>query len=483
MQERKFAWSARLQGVMLLAMGAAASGPVDVRSFGAKGDGVTDDRAAIQAAFDTGRAVVFPDAGTYFIDGKIRRAADNVDVSLGRATMVFGSSDSGFVFGGHANGPQYRRLRFDGGTIKNRNQAETANRLFIFAGAFEDFDISNVRMEGVSNGGVVIGSGCRDGSIEDIEIIGASAHTTLRGIWLDGSGTSDYQSELVDVSSFTRNSRPLPAGGIRNVRIRNCRITAPIFGIYTHNAHYCTIEGNRIDISGSGARCITLNTCSPRAVVLRNELIGNRTATGILLAQYSRGAMIEGNVFRGTFGLGADIRLQTLSDARIRMNRFLTSTTVNIICDTGGSATIQENEFAAPAPVAGARPLRIFTIDPVEAGKAPYGNTAGTLPGTVFQGNVVRNRPMGVQVTQQRASNGNAPGLEFVTVRDNRFENMDGANGPEEYGLFIETEPGRNRVNYSYSGNRFLPRDRPDRNRAMDVGGRATDLGRRNRAP
>lgn len=40
------------------------NGWVDVKAFGAKGDGVTDDTAAIQAALDSGKDVVFP-AGAY----------------------------------------------------------------------------------------------------------------------------------------------------------------------------------------------------------------------------------------------------------------------------------------------------------------------------------------------------------------------------------------------------------------------------------
>lgn len=212
---------------------------------------------------------------------------------------------------------------------------------------------------------------------------------------------------------------------------------------------------------------------------MANELIGNATSNGILVGQFSQGVTIEGNRFLGTFGQGADVRVQGLSHAQIRGNQFLTSTMINIVCDLGGAAVIQDNEFVAPTVVSGQRPLRIYTIDANEAGKNPYGNTAGSLPGTIFQRNVVRNRPMGVQITQQTAANGNRPGLQFCIVRDNTFENMDAASGTEEYGLFIETQRGRNPVNYSYFNNRFLPRARPDRNIARDVGGFGADMGRR----
>jgi hypothetical protein len=53
----------------LVADDVVAKGPVvDVRAFGAKGDGVTDDTAAIQAALDSGGKVYFPD-GDYLTSG------------------------------------------------------------------------------------------------------------------------------------------------------------------------------------------------------------------------------------------------------------------------------------------------------------------------------------------------------------------------------------------------------------------------------
>jgi hypothetical protein len=60
---------------------------VSVKDFGAVGDGVTDDTAAIQAAIDSGaKEVVFP-AGSYVVDGLVG-ASDQVLNGQGAATLL-----------------------------------------------------------------------------------------------------------------------------------------------------------------------------------------------------------------------------------------------------------------------------------------------------------------------------------------------------------------------------------------------------------
>lgn len=66
-----------------------AKGPVvDVRAFGAKGDGVTDDTAAIQTAIDSGENIFIP-AGTYAISQKL---------NVGARTTLRGESNSKLLF-------------------------------------------------------------------------------------------------------------------------------------------------------------------------------------------------------------------------------------------------------------------------------------------------------------------------------------------------------------------------------------------------
>lgn len=62
--------------------------PVNVRSFGAKGDGVADDTAAIQAAIDAGATggYVRAPAGTYLLSASLQ-LPDNVVFDCRGATF------------------------------------------------------------------------------------------------------------------------------------------------------------------------------------------------------------------------------------------------------------------------------------------------------------------------------------------------------------------------------------------------------------
>lgn len=83
---------------------------VSVKDFGAVGDGVTDDTAAIQAAIDTGKNIIFP-AGTYII-------SSTLDMTGNKAQGLYGAGGNGdkddnsltTIEGSHTSGAM---IRFD----------------------------------------------------------------------------------------------------------------------------------------------------------------------------------------------------------------------------------------------------------------------------------------------------------------------------------------------------------------------------------
>lgn len=70
----------------------AFNGIIDVRTFGAKGDGITNDTAAIQAAVNCGSADIYFSAGTYLI-----AATAGVGVTISSSMTLFGEGDTSII--------------------------------------------------------------------------------------------------------------------------------------------------------------------------------------------------------------------------------------------------------------------------------------------------------------------------------------------------------------------------------------------------
>lgn len=70
-----------------------AGAPINVRDYGATGDGTTDDTAAIQAAMNVGGNIYFP-LGTYIFNNDISWST-NVSIDLAGSTIKRGSSGTG----------------------------------------------------------------------------------------------------------------------------------------------------------------------------------------------------------------------------------------------------------------------------------------------------------------------------------------------------------------------------------------------------
>ncbi len=72
----------------------APVGHVDVRSFGAKGDGVANDQPAIQAAIDTGRDIFFPLGHTFLLGRGLTVSTPNQSlVGGGESTLRHGKDE------------------------------------------------------------------------------------------------------------------------------------------------------------------------------------------------------------------------------------------------------------------------------------------------------------------------------------------------------------------------------------------------------
>ena len=444
--------------------------PINVLDYGADATGATDSSAAIQAAFNAGSNIYFPN-GTYLINTAITKTANNVTVDFGNATIVNGGADWTFVFGTAGDTASYTGLSITGGKFIQSNPATTSNLNYIKVAGTSQFSIKNCRMSNVSNGGIYVHTGCSYGLIDGVQIIGSTAYSTIRAIWLVADTATGFSQQYVDTNSITRNSTPTPSSSLLNISVTNCQIYTVGLGIYCENAANLIISDNYIDIGTSGGRCIALNPYAPNAIVSGNTLTAQASGTGILVTQISTDTIISNNTFKGNFGGGRDIYVAYLSTAVISDNTFNTLSTSNIQIDMGGFAVVQNNSFVRPS-IAG-RAVYITTVDSAGAG-GTIGSTATVLAnsGVIFKGNTLNTVGIGVLADMSIApANANLSAVSIVQVTDNTMLNWNRGGG--DFPCIVTTGSTANNVNVRFERNVVLPYTIAHENRVFFTGGTA----------
>ncbi len=243
---------------------------VNVKDFGATGNGSTDDTGAIQAAIDSagsGGTIYFP-AGTYIQTDNISISADNVHLWTDASARIHATNDNAHTiyFGGS-----------DGSGIYNLNITSTANQDIRGNG---DFGRYRVRFEGSSN-------------------------NTVSGITLDGAGnfgihmrnTSYYLVE----NNIVRNTGAdgIHSGeGANNGLVRNNTLTHigddcfPVVSTFADPISHDIIFENNTCTDSWHARGFAV--VGGRDIIIRNNVVNGSKAAGIYLSSES--------VYGGTHG-------------------------------------------------------------------------------------------------------------------------------------------------------------------------------------
>ena len=148
---------------------------VSVKDFGAKGDGVTDDSVAFQAAIQTGRQVNVP-AGEYILNSSITSSGRNVTL-IGEGSrntvLQFDTSGDGFSINIDQNNNADFTAHFEGFRIHNRDTgAGVAIRIATVDPVGEIFNmaiVENVHVDGRWTQGIVLDS-CRMSKLRNITL-------------------------------------------------------------------------------------------------------------------------------------------------------------------------------------------------------------------------------------------------------------------------------------------------------------------------
>lgn len=253
---------------------------VSVKDFGAVGDGVADDTAAVQAAINTGKS------GVYFPDGTYRIASV---VTLSGNLTLFGSAGAvifpnrgtpgGNVFQATSGSIVIEGLTFDGGASQPTNAA--ANTYIVRAGNPASY-MSSVRIEN-----------CK---FFRCNAVGSTTVTSnllvTHCIYLEGVTTATIQNNTFDTISgagvFLKDIFGLKQAGnvMKDVQWYNTNLDYNVSGSISGDYYNCTLATG---VYWGGA----INTVNNQGDVQNHNLV------------------IERCTFAGKYSYGAVIRLQS----------------------------------------------------------------------------------------------------------------------------------------------------------------------------
>jgi polygalacturonase len=206
--------------VLAMCFGALASAATNVRDFGAKGDGVAKDTAAIQRAIDAaagdaaagqGGGTVLVTAGRY-LSGTIHLKS-NITLQLENGAILLASPDE-------ADFDPYEKLPFE--SVSDKETTYFHYGLIVAEG------VHDIAIEGK---GVVDGNRTKRGGPKTIAIKLAE-HVTIRGITVRNSpnySISLWGTDYVDIDGVTilnGYADAIDPDSCRYVRIANCYIDA-----------------------------------------------------------------------------------------------------------------------------------------------------------------------------------------------------------------------------------------------------------------
>ena len=215
-----------------------AGAPVNVKDYGAVGDGVTDDTAAIQAALSSlveYGELYFP-SRSYLVSDSIICAVSNITVSgYGAKITQSGSSKTTLRFNS-VSGIKVLGLSFVGlGTEFNSGSTSWNGVAAVYLDTCTDVSISDCVMTNHAGGSIRWGGSASGFTITKNKVVGVGV--------AGGISAGDNGGDIA-IGSFG-------SAGDNDIIVSNNNISEHAFGIYIARGEDCVIESNVIhDIQG-----------------------------------------------------------------------------------------------------------------------------------------------------------------------------------------------------------------------------------------
>jgi len=306
----------------------------NVKDYGAKGDGSTDDTNAIQAAIDaiegTGGTVVIPD-GTYMINATRNNGSrgllvgSDLTLRLGQNAVLkaFPNSASNYaiIFISQAN-----RVNILGGTVEGERSrhggSDGESGMGIYVASSENVVIEGVTAKECWGDGFYIGgsAGCRNVTLCNV-VADHNRRSGLSAVYVDGL--------VIRNATFKNNRGTLPEAGINlepnaeetvaDVEISGCILANNAgsgiqVGVALSNSSgsikNTTMDGNTLTsnrtsgLSAQGGGGIEISNTSGHKVT--NNIFRTNNHCGLLLRDDADNTIATGNTITGTTGEPGD---------------------------------------------------------------------------------------------------------------------------------------------------------------------------------
>lgn len=273
---------------------------VSVLDFGARGDGVTDDTAAIQAAINTGKSVYFP-AGTYVSGALTVSTASQVLFGEGSLSVIQASGTGINLITAQAEYIGVRDLRLNG--ISTSDSTTSFAIFTASANPAQYLRVERVLISGTTagtgfNNGIKFDDGCNQGSV---------INCVVERLW--GGVSSKGYGVLIG------NATGCQITGSRFIATTNAGAESALtargrHGVYpSSGASYTVVDGNYFE--GFLREAISQDSVSPQPICYYNVYSNNtfkgcaatvsNTASGTIgIYRQSVGAVISGNTIQGS---------------------------------------------------------------------------------------------------------------------------------------------------------------------------------------
>ena len=422
------------------ANGAEAAQPttdtLNVKDFGAAGDGVTDDHEAMQAAIDAasqglgGGKLYFPE-GTYLVK-KMVQLKSNIDIRLhDNATIVNGINFQGrpsivFMTGPFINGGDKifweptENISFTGGTIDmngalNEEGTKPKNLPFInSSGGFAIGNSSNVTIRNVTfkdsyQGHAIQIAGSKNVLVDQSRFLGQALPKTIKD-------NAMITKESIQIEPMTRKGFPYATG----VKSENVTIQNSYFGKSDKSGELVTAIGTHYQ---------TITTQNPSNIKILNNHFDNLVYSGIRFTGFTD-IVIKDNVFDKKT---KEESVRYREDGGALVNAFSYKNTEDVL-DLNKKVVITNNRFNIKDPktqairVARDSEEYLGKVKDIEVTNNTINNQAqdSEVPsielirisdGLTVSGNVINGGKDGIVINNSTGS---------ITATDNSFSNLTG---------------------------------------------------------